>query len=240
MHRFYLKQSLQEGSFVLLDEAIVHQLKSVLKMQAGEEVVLFSDADGLAGWDFHFHITRFDASGISGEIISKIRNDREPKISLVLFQSVLKKDNMELIFQKGTEVGITRYVPILSQRSVKTGVNSERAAKILKEATEQSGRAFVPELNDTVSFADAVSQVKEDGALTIFAHEDSSAKRLEGVPLSSQRVNLFIGPEGGFTEREVETARAAGFYVVVLSRRTLRAETAAITASYFVLHRFGF
>ncbi len=240
MHRFYVEQPLEEGNFVLLDDGIVSQVSRVLKLKAGEEIELFSDDERLFGWNFTFQITRLQRNGIEGRIISRAKNDREPKISLTLFQSVLKKDNMEWIFQKATEIGVTSFVPVLTERSVKTGINEERAKKIIKEAAEQSGRAMFPHVHPVLSFQDALGMTKEYQALNIVAHEKESGKKLEGLPFSGSRIHLFIGPEGGFSDAEVEMARNQGFFIVLLSRRILRAETAAITASYFLLHRFGY
>jgi 16S rRNA (uracil1498-N3)-methyltransferase len=240
MHRFYTHDQLTEGSHLILDQEVMNQMAHVLRFKPGEDVVLFSDQAGMVGWNFIFRIREFRPNGVAGEIVAKIKNDREPKISLVLFQSMLKKDKMEWIFEKGTEVGVAGFVPMLADRSIKPNVNEDRGKKITKEAAEQSGRATVPFIYKTLEFADAVTQAKEDGGLLILAHEGEEKQRLEGLPLSGLRINLFIGPEGGFSDKEVEVARTAGFHVALLSRRIFRAETAAITASYFLLHRYGF
>jgi len=156
-----------------------------------------------------------------------------------LYQALLKKDNMELIFEKCTEVGISTFVPIASERSIKKSVNQERAEKIIKEASEQSGRALVPRVQSIITFAEAIAIAKKTGSLNIIAHEKETRRSLDAAPPTSRRVSLFIGPEGGFSEKEITMARNAGFFITSLSRRVLRAETAAIVGSYAVLHRFG-
>ena len=131
------------------------------------------------------------------------------------------------------------FVPVISERSIKKGMNQERAEKIIKEASEQSGRAVVPGIQPIISFADAVAFAKNAGGLSIIAHEKEARRSLDVAPPASRRVALFVGPEGGFSEKEVLMAKNAGFFTTSLSRRVLRAETAAIVGSYAVLHRFG-
>ncbi len=224
---------------MIVDPPLAHQVRHVLRKGAGDEIILFSEAPRVCGWDFLFRISKVTDRILEGTLVSKVKNDREPRIQLTLYQALLKKDMMEWVFEKGAEVGVSAFVPVVAERSVKTSINSARAGKILKEAAEQSGRAIVPALSQTVSCADAFAQARGSGGLTVFAHEQEARNQFGNLPLANQRVNLFIGPEGGFSEKEVAEARAVGFFITSLSRRILRAETAAITASYFLLHRFG-
>src|SRR3989338_266879 len=125
MHRFYSKD-------LELTKEISHQLKNILRFKDGERFVLF---DG-SGYDF---ISEFSEENI--RIVEKVLNRREPERKIFLFQSLLKKDKMEWIFQKGTEVGVFEFIPVLSARSDRKDFNQKRAEKIIKEAAEQSGRA---------------------------------------------------------------------------------------------------
>lgn len=240
MHRFFIAHPLEPGKLILTNKDLVHQLTRVLRVKSGGEFVLFSTEPQHAGWDFVFRVAKVSMASIEGEIVEKIKNDREPKFVLTLYQSIPKKDKMEWILEKGTEIGVSAFVPIVSEHSVKMSLNYERVGKVLKEAAEQSGRGIIPECRETMSFAEALASIKKEGSLSILAHEKESAHRLDSLPLSNQKINLFIGPEGGFSEAEVAEAKAAGLFVVSLSRRVLRSETAAITASYFLLHRFGY
>ena len=240
MHRFFLEQNLAVGDAHITNAELLHQLQHVLKIKPGSEIILFSGGEqGVAGWDFLFRVSRISKSGVDGVITEKIKNDREPKFSLTLYQSILKKDKMEWIFEKGTEVGIAQFVPVVTERSVKTRINMIRAQKICRETTEQSGRAIPPMIDPIVNFQTALSMAKAEGVL-VLVHEKESVQKLDNLPLSSQKVNLFVGPEGGFSESEVYQAEAAGCFIASLSRRVLRAETAAIAASYYILHRFGY
>lgn len=240
MHRFFVEQNLDIGSIMVKSLELAHQLQTVLKMKQGSEIILFNTLEQAVGWDFVFRISKIARGSVEGAIIEKIKNDREPKFVLTLYQSILKKDNFEWILEKGTEIGVAKFVPMVSSRSVKTRLNHTRARKILKEASEQSGRAIVPALTREMDFDAALQAAKTVGGLLVFAHEKEMAQKIDNLPLSGQSLHLFIGPEGGFSEEEVARARAAGCFIVSLSRRTLRAETAAIAASYYILHRFGY
>jgi len=241
MHRFFVEQNLDIGGATVKSPELAHQLHTVLKVKSGEEVALFcAEPHQGAGWDFVFRISKIGKGSVEGAIIEKIKNDREPKFLLTLYQSILKKDNFEWILQKGAEIGVAEFVPVVSARSVKTRLNHMRARKILKEAAEQSGRAILPALTREMDFYAALQEAKAAGGLLVFAHEKEMAQKIDSLPLSGQMLHLFIGPEGGFSEEEAAKARATGCFAVSLSRRTLRAETAAIAASYFLLHRFGY
>ncbi len=220
------------------DAALTHQVRAVLRMKPDDEIALFTGGEAL-GWDFRFRISRITDRVVSGRVLERIKNEREPRVHVTLFQSLIKKDKLEFIFEKCTEVGVSAFVPVVSERSIKKGVHQERAEKITKEASEQSGRALAPDIQPIVTFAEAVAAAKNAGGLTIVAHEKETRRSLDAAPPASRQVSLFVGPEGGFSEKEITLVRNAGFFIVSLSRRVLRAETAAIVGSYAVLSRFG-
>ena len=147
-----------------------------------------------------------------------------------LFCALLKRENFELIAQKATEIGIETITPILTNRTVKTGFNRERLEKIIREASEQSGRTTLPKLNEPTTLAEAMISVTP-GRSVFF---DLSGKELTQEEYTSEITSCFIGPEGGFTEEETETARKAGLIIGSLGKLTLRGETAAIVASFLI------
>ena len=238
MHRFFTPWQLHEGSLMVDDAVLAHQVRVVLRMKPNDEIILFTGGEA-SGWDFRFCIERVTDRVLSGRVTERIKNEREPRVYVTLFQAILKKDNLEFIFEKCTEVGVSAFVPILSDRSIKKGLNGDRAQKIVKEASEQSGRAYLPDIQPTMSYRDAVVLAKEAGGLNVLLHEKETRRSLDTAPPTSRRISLFVGPEGGFSEKEIVLARNAGFFVTSISRRVLRAETAAIVGSYAVLHRFG-
>jgi 16S rRNA (uracil1498-N3)-methyltransferase len=150
--------------------------------------------------------------------------DTEPARSVTLCCSILKRENFELVVQKATELGVSRIIPIIAERTVKTGLKMERLKAIAKEATEQSGRGVVPDISEPMSLTDALALPGHK----LFFHTGTQAH----PALSSDPALLFIGPEGGWSDRDVAAAVSAGCQVCSLGKRTLRGETAAIVACY--------
>jgi 16S rRNA (uracil1498-N3)-methyltransferase len=223
-HRFYIEKNISNSGELNLPKEISHQIKNVLKIKKGEKIILFDNS----GYDF---ISEFLGSG--AKIIEKVLNRREPERKVFLFQSLLKKDNMEWIFQKGTEVGVFEFVPVLSARSIKKDFNEARAKKIIKEAAEQSGRAILPKINPALDFSESLKFVQEKRLSGLIC--DLNAKHHISESLKEPAMALFVGPEGGFTEEEISEAKEFGFKSVSLGRLALRAETAAIVASAFLI-----
>lgn len=178
-------------------------------------------------------IAEIGKSAVVLKVVLVQENDNEPKNSVTLYCSVLKKENFEFVVQKATEIGVGHIIPIISERTIKLGLNHERLEKIGKEATEQSGRGIIPIISESMSLEEAVANVSGVGSSFFF---DSSGEIFKEAPLNRE-ISAFIGPEGGWSERELSLARNNGLAVVSLSKLTLRAETAAIVASY-ILTRF--
>lgn len=217
IHRFFSEK-------LELDRDILNQLKNVLRLKKGEQIILF---DG-SGYDF---ISEFTGEG--AKIVEKVLNRREPERKIFLFCSLLKKDKMEWVFQKGTEAGVFEFVPVLSARSVKKDFNKARAEKIIKEAAEQSGRAILPKVGGVLEFKEALEFVQKERLSGVIS--DPNSKKHISETLKEPNMALFIGPEGGWTEEEISEAKECGFKAVSLGRLNLRSETAAIIGSAFLL-----
>jgi 16S rRNA (uracil1498-N3)-methyltransferase len=144
----------------------------------------------------------------------------------------LKKDNFEWVTQKTTEIGVSKIVPVISQRTIKLDVKIDRLKKIIREAAEQSELAYVPTLEEPTSFRKALDNARSCNEVFFC---DASGESLKNAKLEqSGEVAIFIGPEGGWTEAEIEIARKAGFKISSLGNSILRGETAAIAASFAV------
>jgi len=231
LHRFYIEQKIStEGEIRISDENLIHQWKNVFRMEAGNEVILF---DG-SGKDFISKIISVDKR----EAVLKIESSEnspssKPKHEVHLFQSLIKKDNFEWILEKCTELGVTDFHPIISERSEKKSFNEERAKKILIEASEQSGRGVLPTLHKTVSFEEALgslssSAIAFDPSGTPFPpNEANEAKSAEKA--------IFIGPEGGWSPSEVGLFHNKKIPLYSLGSQILRAETAAVAISAKIL-----
>jgi 16S rRNA (uracil1498-N3)-methyltransferase len=156
----------------------------------------------------------------------------------------MKRDKFELVLQKGTEIGVSRFVPLVTQRSLVQDVDIKankqaRWHKIITEAAEQSRRGCIPQLHPPQTLAQALADHPPQPGL--IAWEEENTLTLREALLDEERpshISLFIGPEGGFAAEEVEAAKAAGIQAIPLGKRILRAETAALVASALVLHHF--
>jgi 16S rRNA (uracil1498-N3)-methyltransferase len=150
--------------------------------------------------------------------------DRElPKKHVYLLWSLLKKDKNDWVLQKATELGVRNFVPVVADRSEKTGFDIDRAHKILIEAAEQCGRADIPEIHEPITVDEAVSEYAE---LPLFICEQA-----EGEPdLSLEKAGVLVGPEGGWSDREKELFKNADIAHINIAQFTLRAETAAVSA----------
>ncbi|MBI3305850.1 16S rRNA (uracil(1498)-N(3))-methyltransferase [Candidatus Nomurabacteria bacterium] len=206
------------------DEEITRQIRDILKLRPGEHVTI---SDG-KGDDKLVEITEVGKE-ITYKTIKKLELV-EPKREVSLYLAVLKKENFELATQKAVECGVSKIIPVITERTIKTGLNIERLEKIIKEASEQSGRSIVPTLSPISNFKDALENAK--GEKIIFHFGGTDFPKYRGV----SSLSIFIGPEGGFTEKEVEKAKASGFLVCSLGPLTLRSETAAIIGTYLALH----
>ncbi|OGF64154.1 hypothetical protein A2661_00200 [Candidatus Giovannonibacteria bacterium RIFCSPHIGHO2_01_FULL_45_24] len=233
MHRFYLPQELNKEILVVRDRSVIHQIRDVLKIRKGEQAVFFSGAPEYLGFDFVFELKNIEAGSAALMLREKLENTREPSKKLILYQSLVKKDKFEWVLEKATEIGVSEIAPVISARSEKKSLNTERCAAILKEAAEQSGRAVIPKLHPVVFFERAVGQAGLSGAKTYFAAVSEKENMMRGA--GDRQMNLFVGPEGGWEEREIFAAGRANFEIISLGRLTLRSETASVVAAYTLL-----
>ncbi len=226
IHRFIIPDNLRTGDLEIRDKEIIGQIKNVLRLKVGEKIIIGNGK----GQEAMAKITGIGKSSVVLKVQSLRENDNESKNSVTLYCSVLKKENFEFVVQKATEIGIKRIVPVISERTIKFGLNQERLEKIAKEAVEQSGRGMAPVILEPMYFEEAVTNTSEMDGVFFF---DSSGKPIKENSLNGE-IAIFIGPEGGWTDLEVSLAKNNGFIIVSLGKLTLRAETAAIVASYIL------
>jgi 16S rRNA (uracil1498-N3)-methyltransferase len=171
----------------------------------------------------------------------------EPKVQLTLFQSLLIREKFEWVLQKGTEIGVAQFVPILTGRGLVRTKQIEdnkldRWQRIVTEAAEQSHRGRIPRIEPIVPFGDVFSRFVGFDRLLIAATSEETTglhDALQGLSRAEPSIGLMIGPEGGFTEEEVALACEKGARAVGLGPRILRTETAAMVAPALVLYELG-
>jgi 16S rRNA (uracil1498-N3)-methyltransferase len=230
IHRFIVDADFAAPIFEIPDREVTHQIRSVLKLKVGETIIL---GNGRLD-EVQCRITAVGLQAVEVEVISRGRNRNEFRTQVVLFCAILKKDHFELVVQKATEVGVTEIYPVISKRTVKLEVNMERLTKVAKEASEQSGRGIVPTIHDPVKFSEALLYAAPNDANYFFEQGAPSFDRGVLSLRDMNRVGVFIGTEGGWDETEVAAAKQNLFHVASLGTLTLRAETAAIIATYLI------
>lgn len=231
MHRFFLTETP-----IVLDAAvdlapIAHQLRSVLRLQPGEQIHLLDNQ----GSSFLAEIEALDRGQAVGRVLAQEAATGEPPVEVVLYQCALKADKFEWVLQKATEIGVTRFVPVISSRTIvrpaeKIRNKYERWHAIVREAAEQSGRGRLPDLADPLSWDEAI--VRATGVRLLPWEATSPEQGIDAaIPSAPEPISLIIGPEGGISEDEATIAFAAGWRAVSLGPRVLRAETAALVAA---------
>ncbi len=211
----------------------VNHIKNVLRMKPGDKLRI-SDGERLC---YNCQIRDLEEEAVSLSLLSKDEDGTELPARIVLFQGLPKGDKMELVIQKNVELGVFRIVPVAARRSVvkldpkKAEAKVRRWNAISESAAKQSKRTVIPEVSAVLSFKEAVDQAGDfDCRLFPYEHAEGmeETRRLLSEVKPGMRIAVFIGPEGGFEEEEVEYARAKGFTPITLGRRILRTETAGM------------
>ncbi|MDD4902860.1 MAG: RsmE family RNA methyltransferase [Patescibacteria group bacterium] len=228
VHRFFGNFNLAGDGVVSSDLELVNQIKNVLRLKPGEQVALCSGE----GKEALAELVSAGSGEAAFKILTRTENTAEPTRAVTLYCSILKRENFELVVQKATECGVKKIVPVIAERTVKTGLKIDRLEKIIKEAGEQSGRGVIPVLGDTVSFLEALALTGENAANCLF---DRSGELFKN-DMADGSLGIFIGPEGGFSQKEIALAKESGCRIASLGPLTLRGETAAIIASYLAVY----
>lgn len=234
IHRFIGNFNFNKNKLSISDAGFYNQIKNVLRLKIGEHIVL---CDGALN-EALVKIMGIGKNTIDVEVAERMKNKNEPTRRVTLYCSILKRENFELVVQKATELGVAQIIPLICRRTVKLDFRKERLEKVIKEAAEQSGRGMLPVLHEPLKFEEALMQTKD--TLNLFF--DSSGIGIENWKLKIKNYarGVWVGPEGGWDESELEKAKTAKLAVVSLGALTLRAETAAIVASYIGVARGQF
>lgn len=261
LHRFFLTDTPIHPNTSVDLSPLAHQLSSVLRMKPGDQILLL-DGSGSA---FTTRIDTLDRKRASGTVLSQHQlHGHDTPISLTLYQCSLKADKFEWVLQKGTELGASAFVPVISARSVVRPAAAlrkkyDRWHAILREAAEQCGRATLPTLHEPLNLPDALlhapaqnlrllpweetaDQATRMGlgpAVAKAASSTATGSTAAGSTPVPPAISLLLGPEGGLTADEVRQAQDTGWQVVSLGPRILRAETAALASLTIVLDRLN-
>ncbi|HEX4647400.1 MAG TPA: 16S rRNA (uracil(1498)-N(3))-methyltransferase [Steroidobacteraceae bacterium] len=248
--RVYLDAPLSAGARVTLAGSAARHVTRVLRLRPGQALVLFNGGGG----EYAATIEAVQGEKVVVAVGDARAIERESPLSLTLAQGVSRGERMDLVVQKATELGASRIVPVLTERSVVRLSAPEGRRKvehwraIVIAACEQSGRNRLPRLAPPLALADflrspesaryAAGDVGAGGTIRLLL-SPAAAPRLDEVPGRGDALTVLIGPEGGLSEAEEQAALDAGFTAVHLGPRVLRTETAAIAALTLLQRRFG-
>ncbi len=232
LHRFYI-DNLEIGNKITLNNKdnfeTIHQIVNVFRAKEGDAFVFFNCLDS---YDYVYTLKNLKKKELTFNLKDKLDKTQNTKSNskITLCQSIIKKDNFELIVRQMVEAGAQSVIPLITDRSEKKLLNIERLNKIIIEATEQSGRNNMMRLENTLKIEDVL---KREGEKIVFDTLEKS-----GIVKDSNidsDLYLFVGPEGGWTDGEKEIFEKNNFNFRTLPTYTLRAETAAISAFVYML-----
>lgn len=223
MIRLYTPHPLVESERVPLTEKQIHYLMRVMRLSEGSSVLAFNGADG--EWACVLESTSKKAAFLNPRQQTRTQQTEE---SCFLYMALIKKENMDLVIQKATELGVTKIIPLLTERTVVRGFNQERATLIAIEAAEQSERLCVPSIETPVALSQITRHIPPKTTLFYLAER---AKANTPLTTPVQFPAFLIGPEGGFTPAENQFLTQLPFVQTIhLGHTILRAETAALAA----------
>ena len=235
MYQFFVEPSQIMGKRIVIQGSDVNHIKNVLRMRVGEEIAV---SNGVDGREYRCGIEEFAAD----EVICSLRFIKEDGVELpskiYLFQGLPKADKMELIIQKAVELGAYEIIPVAAKRCVvkldekKAAGKRSRWQGIAEAAAKQSKRGIIPQIREVMNMKQAIAFAQQMDVRLIpyeLAEDMGHTRELIGAVRPGQSVAIFIGPEGGFEEAEIQEALQAGIEPITLGRRILRTETAGMT-----------
>ena len=243
MPKFFVSpDQIREDQILITEDA--HHIAHVLRMKPGDPLIV---CDG-QGTDYETEIETISDQTVVCHIGSRAISQAEPGIHITLFQGLPKSDKLEWILQKGTELGISTFVPVEMQRSVvrieakKEERKTERLRKIAEAAAKQSSRGIIPTVERAYRLDQVLGRMAEYD-LFLVPYEGALDKPLknvlEALPSQPKRAAILIGPEGGIDPAEIERLQQAGAVTVGLGQRILRTETAGPVAASLLLYHFS-
>jgi len=229
LHRFYLPDVDLTHDFWMKDKQLFHQWTNVLRFESGREVELFNDKLE----DRLYKIVEIGNDAAHLELVTEM-HPKLPENDVYLCFSLLKKDKNDWVLQKGTELGVKHFIPILADRCERTDLSQtrmERWQKIVIEASEQCGRSDIPRIREPLTIVKVIEELQ--GKADLFVAEQGSPVQdpRSKIPDPKTPVGVLIGPEGGWTDKEKQLFKDCELKHLALSEFTLRAETACVTAA---------
>ena len=244
MRKFFVRnEDIFEGHIRIIDSDVNH-IKNVLRLKIGDKIQICNQN---TSENYICEISKVESDFVEVEIIENIQALAEGNIELHIFQGLPKADKMELIIQKGTELGVSKFWPVSFKRSIVklSGKDEtkkiERWQKIAEVAAKQSQRDLVPEISNIIKIKDICNIIKNyDIVLVAYENEENNyiKHELQNLKKSEEKLKIavIIGPEGGIEEEEIKILEEAGCKIISLGKRILRTETVALQVSSIIMY----
>jgi 16S rRNA (uracil1498-N3)-methyltransferase len=242
MRYFFVESKSLNKPFAAIEGSEVRHIKNVLRLKPGDKIRVF---DG-EGFEYDASIHRFFADRVEVKILRKFPGTKESPVQIGVAQALLKERKMDRLLRHLCELGVTRWVPFISERSVprpgekRLSARAQRWNKIVQESCKQCRRSKLPGISKTMTFEEVLEYGSAcDLQIVFYENETATLKSFRPHHPAPRDILLILGPEGGFSDQEIEKARAAGCVAAGLGPRILRAETAAIAACTLTQFLYG-
>lgn len=244
MRKFFVDNENINDDKIIITGQDVNHIKNVLRLSAEEKILI---CDKLSARNYVSKIEKIENDLVECSVVEEVQGDSEGNVELHIFQGLPKADKMELIIQKGTELGISSFIPVkLSRCIVKLDGKDEikkqdRWQKISEVAAKQSGRDIVPEVMHLKTLNETINMISEyDLFLVAFEEEKENTLKNELLKLkelkNDYKIACLVGPEGGLTKEEVLKLEENGAKVITLGNRILRTETVAMYIASTIMY----
>lgn len=243
MHRFFInKDNIINNEIIIKDDEVKH-IKNSLRLNE-DDIITVCDGEKK---EYKVKISEISKDYVKGIIIDDYIIKSESNIDIVLYQGLPKSSKMDLIIQKCTELGVAKIVPVITSRTVvkisdrkKELKKVDRWAKIAKEASKQSKRGKIPIVEDIISFSEMLNNLcNEENIIVPYENENKTGIKQILTNTKGRKINIIIGPEGGFEDEEINELKKLNAKIVTLGPRILRTETAGFTAITIVMYELG-
>ena len=240
MHRFFADKEDISKNFIVLQGSNVSHIRKVLRLKVGDQIEVLDGKGSL----YLVSLTDMNVKSIKGEILSSEKINTESKLMVHLGQSLIKGNGFDIILKKSVELGVHSISPLITERTVVKGDSDKklpRWKKIIEESSKQCGRSSIPKISNKITGLDIFCQKTKNSDLKLIFWEMEKNKRLSGINPKEipKSTSVLIGPEGGFSVKEVETARSYGFLTLGLGPRIFRAETAPLVVLSLLQGKWG-
>lgn len=238
MPKFFVNSENINDHTITLEGENAKHIGSVLRAKTGD-IITVCDGEGR---DYECEITEITKKAVIAKITDIFTNDNEPDIKLTLYQALPKADKMELVIQKCIEIGVDRIVPVKTEHAVvklegKEEKKLQRWNKIAEAAAKQCGRGKIPVVDRVMTFKESINEaISLDSAIIPYEKEKENSLKTFAKGFKGKSIGIFIGPEGGFSNEEIDFAISNGVKSVTLGKRILRTETAGLVTSVILLY----